>query len=48
VLGYLQGYDAFVTVMYVIGGLIVLSVVLMFWLALLLRKDEKGNVFVRR
>lgn len=47
-LGYLQGYDTYITVMYVIGALIVLSVVLMFWLALMLRKDEKGNVYIRR
>eukprot|EP00775_Hariotina_reticulata_P009651 gene9651-9811_t len=43
-----QGYDTYVTVLYVLEAFIVLAVVLTVWLALLLRRDEKGNVLMRR
>lgn len=44
----LQGYDAYVTVFYVISGLVLLSLSLTVWIAVVLKKDKNGGVWLKR
>eukprot|EP00775_Hariotina_reticulata_P009112 gene9112-9281_t len=43
-----EGYDTYITLLYVLDVLILLSIAATVWVALALRKDETGSVWMRR
>jgi hypothetical protein len=45
---WLQGYNAYITLLYVLNALILLSIAATVWVALALRKDESRSVWMRR
>eukprot|EP00775_Hariotina_reticulata_P003511 gene3511-3781_t len=47
-LDFLQGYDTFIIVFYILAATIVLTTVLTTWVALVLRKNEATNAWMRR
>jgi hypothetical protein len=43
-----QGYSAYVTVFYVISAIVLLALSLTVWIAVILKKDENGGVWLKR
>lgn len=43
-----QGYETFIAVFYVLAAVVLVSLVLTVWVAVILRKDDSGNVWLRR
>jgi hypothetical protein len=43
-----QGYDAYIAVFYAVSAVVLLSLALTVWVAVILKKDEAGNVWLRR
>jgi uncharacterized membrane protein HdeD (DUF308 family) len=44
----LQGYDTFIVVFYILAAFIVLTTVLTVWVALIVRKNQATNAWMKR
>lgn len=43
-----QGYDAYIAVFYAVSAVILVSLALTVWVAVILKKDDSGNAWLRR
>lgn len=43
-----QGYAAYVAVFYVLSGVVLVALGLTVWIAVILKKDENGGVWIKR
>lgn len=43
-----QGYESFIAVFYVLAAVVLVSLTLTVWVAVILKKDETGSVWLRR
>lgn len=43
-----QGYDAYIAVFYAVSAVVLVSLALTVWVAVILKKDETGSVWLRR